>query len=502
MRYYYLYQTFFCLFIFSIPKKGNPKKILLTSGISTLVLIIHFIIEGLRWQMGFLYCITALFLVVSIYQYFNKQKIPKPFTRFLSIFLAVLTIISAGLSIYIPVFKIPEPTGGFEVGTQTFYFVDENRNETFTEDENDKRKLMVQVWYPAQNTTGKKQLYFIQNGKEMLHAIAKGNKIPELFIDYLKYIKSNSYEDARISSSSSSYPLIILNHGLGSSRLLHISQAENLASHGYIVASIDHIFSTIASIFLDGSVTHFKTLDKMLDESLEYRDNVGKVWTGDVIFTVDQFEKINSGYLPSRFKGKIDFSNIGIFGHSFGGAAAYDSCYYDSRIKAGIDMDGSLYAVNNKEVIKKPFMFMFSEQTFDLYNKIRQNYVHTDEELQVMGCTREQYNKDIKDAKLQTEQFKATIKNGGYLLYIGGINHYNFTDLQLISPLTRFIGMTGEINGERSAFIVNQYILDFFNKYLKGNGGRLLEGTNEEYPEVKYPASLFIGGRNNKGAYL
>ncbi|WP_246358918.1 hypothetical protein [Paenibacillus phytorum] len=30
-----------------------------------------------------------------------------------------------------PVFKLPEPTGDFKVGTQTFHFVDTNRDEIF-----------------------------------------------------------------------------------------------------------------------------------------------------------------------------------------------------------------------------------------------------------------------------------------------------------------------------------------------------------------------------------
>lgn len=40
--------------------------------------------------------------------------------------------------------------------------------------------------------------------------------------------------------------------------------------------------------------------------------------------------------------------------------AAFNTAYLDNRIKAGINMDGSLYEVENRDVINKPFMFIRS----------------------------------------------------------------------------------------------------------------------------------------------
>nr|WP_197253813.1 hypothetical protein [Paenibacillus dendritiformis] len=70
---------------------------------------------------------------------------------------------------------------------------------------------------------------------------------------------------------------------------------------------------------------------------------------------------------------------------------------------------------------------------------------------------------------------------------IEGAAHYNFTDFPLFSGLLRYIGMAGDIKGERGADIIHRYVLDFFNKHLKGNGGKLLQGPSSEYPEVKFP---------------
>ncbi len=486
---YLLFSWFF--------RKEDPRKLWIASGISTLIFAGHLVMEGLRWQMAGLYFVTAAFLGRAGYKHIRKSadlKIPKLLTRSAGVFLLVLIILSTLLSVYLPVFKLPEPTGDFEVGTQTLHFVDDSRDEIFTPDPNDKREIMVQVWYPAQNTGNKNPSPVFSDGKAFLKEFAKEFKIPELLVDYFKYVKSHAYKDGEISSSSASYPLVILNHGMGTSRFFHITQAENLASHGYIVASIDHTYSTAATLFPDGRAASFVTTDEKID-TYETRSKVGKVWTQDVIFTIDQFEKINSGTIQTIFAGKVDLRNIGVFGHSFGGAAAYDSSY-DSRIKAGINMDGTLYGFINKQSLTKPFMFMYSEQAIRLYHMFRPDYVPTDNELKSLGVSKEEYdkskqNEDMKNGILENERIEKTVENGGCLLYISGTNHYNYADMQLISPLSRLIGLTGEIKGERSAYIANQYILDFFNKYLKGTGGSLLEGPSADYPEVKFASSLF-----------
>ncbi|WP_232242533.1 alpha/beta hydrolase family protein [Paenibacillus sp. GSMTC-2017] len=401
-----------------------------------------------------------------------------------------MLLATAGFMYAFPIFKLPEPTGPHSIGTQTFHFVDKNRDEIFDEKQNSKRELMVQVWYPAQNGNGKNSP-FMPNSNKMLpeDPIAKMFGIPTMFMEYLKYIPSHSYQDSDISTSSPPYPLIILNHGYGSSKTYHTSQAENLASHGYIVASIDHTYSTFATVFPDGKTTTMKTDEDLIGET-NYRDVVGSVWTKDVTFTIDQLEKINSGQIPSVLKEKLDLTNIGIFGHSFGGAAAYDSSY-DSRIKAGIDLDGSLYRYKDREGITKPFMFIFSEGAFDLYNKARQQYDYTDEELQAMGTTREESAEDVKNVQYQIEHLKKVAKNGGHILYIENTQHYNFADLQFYSPILQSLKITGAINPKRSASIINEYTLDFFNKHLKNKGGGLLEGPNSNYPEMKFASSLF-----------
>jgi len=58
-------------------------------------------------------------------------------------------------------------------------------------------------------------------------------------------------------------------------------------------------------------------------------------------FVLDRLERLNTSDASGKFTGRLDMTRVGVFGHSFGGAAALQFCHEDSRCKAGIDVDGA-----------------------------------------------------------------------------------------------------------------------------------------------------------------
>ncbi|AJE49646.1 alpha/beta hydrolase family protein [Paenibacillus polymyxa] len=477
-------------------KKGRHRiPVFVASGIATLLLVIHWTVEGYRVQLFFPYCITIIFLAISGYSYFKKTS-PKKKPRFMlgSAYtaIAIMLVATAGLMYAFPVFKLPEPTGEFKVGTQTFHFVDTNREEIFDEAREGKRELMVQVWYPAQTSTGKYAPFIPDT--QILRYMAANYGLPEFTFQHLKYVSSHAYSGAEVSSVQTSYPLILANPGNGSSRFLNTSQAENLASHGYIVAVIDHTYNTFATEFPDGRITTSTTNDLFSPDhdyqtSRGNRDKLGKVLTGDVAFALDQFEFIQSGQIPSHLKGRIDLGHVGVFGHSIGGATAYDASY-DPRIAVGIDLDGGLYRLRDREGLRKPFLFINSESYFEKLKMVMDNRVYTDAELNRMGSTREWEDQVTEDKKLELERMRETVDEGGQVLYIENTEHLNFADVQFISPIFKMLGITGKIAPERANSVINAYMLDFFDMYLKNQGGILMKGPDNRFPEVKFVTSL------------
>ncbi|WP_039837608.1 alpha/beta hydrolase family protein [Paenibacillus sonchi] len=487
-----------CLFalLFIFNQRIQRSALLLTSGAGSIFLVIHLLVEGYRVQLLFLYGFTILMLLLSLRDVFITPKAVRTASRIrrvLGRLFIVIGLIATGCFLYVfPVFDIPAPTGKLKVGTQVFHFTDPSREETFGKTATGKRELMVQVWYPAQAGTGKYAPFIPDT--PILCYMAANYGLPGFTFEHLKYVSSHAYSGAEVSSAQTSYPLILANPGNGSSRFLHTSQAENLASHGYIVAVIDHTYNTFATEFPDGRITT-STTDDLFSPDHDYRtesgnrDKLGKVLTGDVVFALDQFELIQSGQIPSHLKGKIDLGHVGVFGHSIGGATAYDASY-DPRIAVGIDLDGGLYRLRDREGLQKPFLFINSESEFERLKMVMDNRVYTDAELKRMGSTREWNDQVTEDKKLELERMRETVGEGGQFLYIEKTEHLNFTDVQFISPIFKMLGITGKIAPERADSVINAYILDFFDMYLKNQGGSLMKGPDSRFPEVKFVTSL------------
>ena len=106
------------------------------------------------------------------------------------------------------------------------------------------------------------------------------------------------YRDPRVAFKGSKYPLILLSHGRSGNRLNLAWFATFLASHGYIVASMDHYFAN--SYLL----------------SFEYA--ASKIWERPI----DSSTHITHLLNHKTWKKYIDGSRIGVAGHSQGGMTA------------------------------------------------------------------------------------------------------------------------------------------------------------------------------------
>jgi len=97
------------------------------------------------------------------------------------------------------------------------------------------------------------------------------------------------------------FPLVIVSHGYPGNRMLMSHLAENIASKGYIVASIDHTDSTYRTQAAFGSTLRNRSLDH--------------------IFVLNEMARLN-GDSSSFLEGLIDVSNTALVGYSMGGYGA------------------------------------------------------------------------------------------------------------------------------------------------------------------------------------
>lgn len=426
--------------------------------VTVVLLLVHFIIEKSRWQLYPLYLVTVLYLLMII---LNKTSKAHPKKMIIAI-LVLLTFISVVLAYIFPVYEMPIPEGEFEIGTQSFDLRDPDRNAIYSSNLSDKRKIRIQFWYPAENIKGCKKVPWIRGGKIVATELAKEMKLPSFAFDQTTLIRSNSYEQAPISKKLKNYPVIILSHGWTGFTDIHADQAEELASRGYIVVGIDHTFGSQITVFNDGEVSHLNRNAlpdaKSVPNFLEYANKLVTTYGGDVKLTLNELEKLNANDIGSSFYGKLDLSNIGLLGHSTGGGGDVSLALEDTRIKAIVGMDAWVEPIDKANIekgLKVPTLFLRSEQwKVGANNK---NLIHLID--------------------------KST---GPISLYqINGINHADFTMVYRYSPLTKYMKLSGKLDGGTSSSIQKDFIDNFFDQYLKDKQSIDINKIAKKWKQVK-----------------
>ena len=278
---------------------------------TSLCSILQYYIEGNRWQF------TPVLYSLPLMYVFHKIKsgplsIPK------SLFLASMLFSGFILSLTIPVFQLPKPGGPYQVGTQTFHWIDSLRSEYFTvEDTTDFREILVQTWFPAkdnQDLEPEPYLDFIEIRSSTMAAAAG---LPSFLPGYLNYVTSNSFKSTLCISKS--LPVLIFSHGITGSRHLHQSMFEFLASRGYVVFALDHSYDANITIFPNKRIADYRSEITGHPDSVNIRKMQMETRTSDLTFILDQLNKINSGEIISSLKGKLNLDAIAAGGHSYGG---------------------------------------------------------------------------------------------------------------------------------------------------------------------------------------
>jgi predicted dienelactone hydrolase len=143
----------------------------------------------------------------------------------------------------VPANVFARPTGPYLVGTFDTLWIDARRPERYTKDPNDQRHLLVQIWYPADTLPGVQRSRYIRTPAEFGSASA---------FKAVEHVITNSLSSAPFRSGRDKFPILIYNHGAGWSRFTGTFITELLASHGYVVFSIDHPGRNRSVLFPDG----------------------------------------------------------------------------------------------------------------------------------------------------------------------------------------------------------------------------------------------------------
>ena len=295
-----------------------------------------------------------------------------------------------------------------------------------------------------------------------------------------KFENDGSYREVPVyfiypEGATEKMPLVIYSPGAFGYYQSNASMFLELASNGYVVASIEHPYHSIFTKdstgrtiiadrdFLNDSMT-LGSSDESEAEVFEVTSKWMALRTDDMNFAIDSFKAkdTDSWYIEDDQKdgvleaaNLIDTTRIGLIGHSMGGATAV-TCGRRDDISAVVDLDGTMLGenlgVNGDEII-------INEEPYHTPLLNFQNQEHHDEAVEAERIGYAYSNNTI-------------LKNAdtAYCTYFANSGHMDFSDLPLFSPvLAKNLG-TGNVDNVIMIDTLNGLVVRFFDCYLKGEG--------------------------------
>jgi len=196
--------------------------------------------------------------------------------------------------------------GSYAVGVSTIAVENPDQLSAADFTSRETRKLVLEVWYPIDSapTDGL--------GTSYLNQTRSGNKFE---------IAASAFRDAAPAKAENQFPLIVLSHGYTGYRTIMFYLGEHLASHGFVVAAIDHTDSTNAEIdFATAPGAGFPStlLNRARDQQ----------------FVLDHFANKNSTLTKI-----VNSDSAAVIGYSMGGYGALNTvgaCYSFSERVLGL----------------------------------------------------------------------------------------------------------------------------------------------------------------------
>ncbi len=434
--------TVFELTKISTKKEWSLKRVI-ANAIQLAVFFLTVLLPGIDLSFRFkaLLFILVIRIAIAAIVYLIKHKNEKEKSRVMIVLSALLSMALIAVNM-IPAFVFADysgraVTGEYTVKEASAILIDNSRIEEF-ETDNSKREVPVHFYYPKE-------------------AVESGDKIDSL-------------------------PLVIFSHGAFGYYQSNASTYMELASHGYVVVSLDHPYH---SFFTKDSAGRLVTVNPDFIRTALYiggDEETGlseeEIWeitskwitlrVDDMNFVIDTLKASANGNYGdawaftgeseeeiSKITDTIDIEKIGLIGHSLGGATAVTVGRRED-VKAAVDLDGTMLG---EEIGAEGDTVFFNEEPYTT---------------PLLSIDKESHYKDRINCESNGYNYVNNVilkeATEGYSTYFVGSEHMNFTDLPLFSPfLAKSLG-TGDIDAGECIDKVNAIVLSFFDCYLKEEG--------------------------------
>jgi predicted dienelactone hydrolase len=361
------------------------------------------------------------------------------------------------------VISLPSPTGKNLVGVTELHLTDAERDDPW---DGGRRELLVQIWYPARDSGAPAAAAWMPPGgwEEQADYLAELG-VPE---ERWSLGPSHSYPDRPARGEAGKFPVLLNSPGMGDATGWSTAQAEDLASHGYVVVAINHTHEAFSVHFPDGRIEH--TVVPLDSPQEVLRDVLLPTRVADTRFVLDELSAAASGHgsqatraLPANLATSLDLTKVGMFGHSLGGSTTVQTLHDDPRIGAGINLDGPILGSVATEGTDKPLLMLAGGASPWYGNPGWEPYWPSNTGLKLP-------------------------------LQVSGTEHMSFCDQQTILPQLTAAGLlptetttkaAGKIDPQRSIDLQRNYLRTFFDAVFGRNSTGVIEAiTALAQPEV------------------
>lgn len=293
------------------------------------------------------------------------------------------------------------------------------------------------------------------------------------------------------------FPLIIFSHGAFGFYRSNYSLYEELASNGYVVASLSHPYH---SFYCKNTKGKTVLVDPEFMRDTLYINEEGiteeeiyaltgkwmKLRTDDINFVLDTLEGWNetgtidearpfgnSGSFDESVLLYVDFDKIGLIGHSLGGAASVEVGRMRKDIDAVVNLDGTMLGEQKGLVDCEPYecegkkyvnRYELNEEPYPVAILNMDNQEHHDSRIAAKEVEMPYANNAVMDNAVR-----------GFDTYYVNSGHMNFTDLPLFSPSLAGMLGTGDIDAKECIETVNGLVKNFYDDTLKGRATFVVE---------------------------
>ena len=460
-----------------------------------------------RWQAAGGVVVAVLLLLSVLLSKLREGRRPPRVPYASGILLSALGLGAFGLLYAFVVTKLPAPSGEHPVGVRNFELSDAARMGVLAAGDDEPRRLLVRVWYPAGDVAGIAPRPYFDATEAETTATGLGTTMGmPFFFQYLKHSSTNSHENAPLMDAAANRPVVIYSHGYTSFLGQNTALMEELASHGYIVFSIQHTYDSSPAVFPNGDVAPMdpaliRVMEEMaagisedqrasfLGSTFDERRRATRahyeqsmrdgqriaavsagVWLADRIFVHDRLE---AGDVPEEVAEIVaagDFASVGEIGMSFGGSTTGGVCMVDPRCGAGVNLDGGDFDFQpfNRNV-PAPFLMFYSD---------------LDMIAAMVGGDPNATGHGFNDFSYERHE-TAGLRSDVYRLMVDNVTHLGVSDFPLFMRTPWRTALLGSIDAETLIRIQNDFVRGFFDKHLRG-----LENGFPEPEFARYAADV------------